>query len=170
MGIVANHGVAMEIDAVNHDVVLSFTQTGPLSYDDFQRMYFTAQQIAEGAADPEIDFDGDGQSNRAEWIHGTDPTNGTDSLPGLEISAAGNGGLELSFPEYDHLPVEARPFLQVYDAAAPSGWTTLMPGQFESLADLPVGGRSHVTLRTIRITDPNLQPPGEHLFRLATTG
>ncbi len=47
--------------------------TGPPQYDTFQIEHFTAAEIAAGLADPEYDFDGDGQSNLLEWVLQTNP-------------------------------------------------------------------------------------------------
>ena len=57
---------------------------------------FSAEDIAAGLAEPEADRDGDGQSNRAEFITGTRPFSG-DSLFRAWLTMAGPGEGNISY-------------------------------------------------------------------------
>jgi hypothetical protein len=71
--------------------------------DDWERFYFT-HLSATGAGDA----DGDGFSNRAEYLAGTDPTQARDSLSpvGLAINAAGHREVRFRFTGGRHYGVD----------------------------------------------------------------
>jgi hypothetical protein len=104
------------------------------------------------AADGALDFDGDGASNRDEYVAATNPTNALSVLK-LALTTIGSATPALEFVAQSNLnyTVQYRTNLSL------GGWLSLsnVPGLIN-------------TVRTIQVTAPNPPPNWEHYYRVAT--
>jgi parallel beta-helix repeat protein len=101
------------------------------------------------AADAALDSDGDGLSNGAEWVSGTDPS---DRASVLQLSAVGfnTGGNTLQF-----LAVAGRDYtIQFRTNAGTGAWTKLQ--------DVPAAPTNTLTT----VTDPNISGVSAKFYRL----
>lgn len=122
-----------QVDQGAREVLLSFVPNEPLSFEDFQAAYFTAEQIAGGLAAPDYDFDQDGLSNFLEWIHGLDPTSSYWPVPPFRIVRDGER-IQLVFLQSTLLPPDVT--MQVLSAIHPAdGFEPIPADQVVKLAE-----------------------------------
>ncbi|BCX50257.1 autotransporter [Haloferula helveola] len=157
----------VDVDATNKQVVLSFELTGPLSYADFQSIYFTPAQIANGDADRGNDFDGDGLTNEMEWIHGLDPTDPTIPTAPFRIQKSG-GTVELIFLESNLLPPSVQlDVTTTIDLASPPA---IIPApDAPRISETPLPGYPDIDEVTLELTDPAWTGSNVRFFQLEFT-
>jgi len=73
-------------DSISNEL---FQTSGPITYSSWAVQYFGCTTNNPAAA-PDADADGDGQSNMAEFLAGTDPTRSASSFRLLSVAPAGN--------------------------------------------------------------------------------
>ncbi len=154
----------VEVDEVNDRVTLSFDVTGTASFADFQRLWFTDEQIANGDAEPEADFDRDGTGTFLEWIYGRNPIEADAQPGGVVVELTPGGDLELTFPRARDLPAAVQ--VAVQSSVNGGNWPVVPGTDYAELAGVPIAGRPEVELVTIRITNAALLADAERLFRL----
>ncbi|MGB6223708.1 MAG: hypothetical protein WBG04_21930, partial [Haloferula sp.] len=157
----------VEVDTVSKQVILSFDLTGPLSFEDFQSIYFTPEQIANGDADAGNDFDGDGLSNELEWIHGLDPTSPFLPAPPFRIERNG-ANIDLIFLESNLLPASVQvEVLTTLDLVSTPG---IVPStDAPRTSETPLPGYPNIDEVTFHLTDPTWTGSVKRFFQLEFT-
>ncbi len=155
----------VEVDEDNDQVVLTFVGDGTIDYAAFQQAHFTPTEIANGDADPEVDFDGDGLANLLEWIHGFDPTSGVHPVAPLVVERT-PGTLDLIYPESALLPENAYSVTVLTDTDLAGGFATIPALDVTRLADTPVPGLPDVHRVTLRLENANWNTDDARYFQL----
>jgi hypothetical protein len=134
---------------INSNVLFTITTLADADGDGTPDIWETAYGFAtNNAADASFDSDGDGASNRAEYLAGTDPTNALSYLKIDSVSA--NGTAIISFGTISNHTYS----VQFTDRFAVGAWSRL--------ADIP----ARATNRVARVIDPNYTT--NRFYRLAT--
>ncbi|MES2657357.1 MAG: sialate O-acetylesterase [Verrucomicrobiota bacterium] len=92
-----------------------------IAYYEWMLETFTNADINAGVAEPDADRDGDGQSNRSEFLGGTNPLSGISSF-GASYARTGPVAGQISYP------TSAARFYSVQHYLEPGGiWETILP-------------------------------------------
>ena len=153
-------------DEVNDRVLLTFSTTGPGSFADFQRLWFSDAEIAAGDAEMEADIDEDGLGTYLEWLFGLSPVRPDAGEGALGIELAG-GGVDLRFRRSTELPPGV--VMEVETSDDGTAWPDVPVGDYTVLPGVPIPGEAAETV-VVRITDPDLANDARRLFRLGFTG
>jgi hypothetical protein len=155
-----------QLDPVLGQVTPEFQVTGPLNFGDFQKLYFTDAQILAGDADAGVDFDGDGVSNRLEWITGTDPTDPSSRSGAPTMVKNGDGSFDLTCQKSTLLPPLQIDLVSTSDLLT---WPTVAPGNLSNQPDVPHPSLPNVVNVTLRISGAPETTTPRRFFRVRFT-
>ena len=153
------------VDEVNDQVILSFVEDTTLDFAEYQALYFTGAQIANGDADPDADFDGDGLTTFVEWIFGFDPTSPVIPVPTLTVARTGSF-IDLTYPESALLPENAYVVEVETDLDLQNPWTLISESDYTRHAEIPSPGNPNIDQVTLRTNTPIWSTDPKRLFRL----
>ncbi len=154
------------VDPALKQVRLTVTSIENFDFDDFQRLYFTDEQIANGDAAQDKDFDLDGLTNFLEWVYGEDPTSTERVTPDFQIAKNGGGNYVLLFPQSSIIPpieisLQSQPdFLNAWAEVDESAYNR---------TELPLPEAANANLISLEITDPALNALAEQFFQVEFT-
>ncbi|MBK1826892.1 beta strand repeat-containing protein [Haloferula rosea] len=153
------------VDEVNDQVILSFVEDTTLDFAEYQALYFTPTQIANGDADPDADFDGDGLTTFVEWIFGFDPTSPVIPVPTLTVARTGSF-IDLTYPESALLPENAYVVEVETDLDLQNPWTLISGSDYTRHAEIPSPGNPNIDQVTLRTNTPIWSTDPKRFFRL----
>ncbi len=153
-------------DEAQDRVMLSFSVTGTPDFPDFQRLWFSDAEIADGNADATADSEADGLSTFLEWIFGLNPVLADGGAGAVHIERVG-GMLELTFRRSTLLPASVQ--MAVESTTDFAAWPAIPLADYTVLPGDPIPGESNVESVTIQITNPDLALPPGRFFRLRFT-
>jgi hypothetical protein len=133
------------------------------AYEDWKLAYFTAAEQAEPAiSGPLADPDGDGVINMREFVHGANPRKNDGDASGLAIEL---GRTLIDGESHTTMTWRQHANRASFVLVTPEVSDTLEPASWNPMAASPVTLSELDAIQTIRITDPQSNPP-RRFYRL----